>query len=246
MALESRGHSVVATARSREALKALDATMKLHLDVDDDASIVRAFEAAGDLDVVVNNAGFGVFGPCESVPLADVRGMFETNFFGPVRVMQMALPGMRQRNRGLIVNVSSLAGRVSRPLSGYYAASKYALEAVSEAMRFEVRQFGIKIVCIEPGFIRSSFESNMRSYGSRESPYDELAAKVAQGMAAIGSLEMPGPELVAQTIAEAVESDAPALHWPVGEDARKLIDAREQMPYPAFERWLSETLGIAP
>jgi NADP-dependent 3-hydroxy acid dehydrogenase YdfG len=128
--LKKRGFDVVATARRPETLDDLDVDGRLALDVTDDASVAAAVRAAGDIDALVNNAGIGVSGPVELVPLGEVRRLFETNFFGVVRMIQAVLPQMRARRSGTIVNVSSVSGKVAAPLSGFYAASKFALEAV--------------------------------------------------------------------------------------------------------------------
>jgi len=118
--LAGRGHSVVATARRPETLAALDVADRLALDVDSDASVAAALEAAGELDALVNNAGFGIGGPVEKVPLGEARRMFETNVFGAARMMQAVLPAWRERGRGTIVNVTSVSGVVAAPLSGFY------------------------------------------------------------------------------------------------------------------------------
>ena len=129
--LTKRGHEVVATARRAAAIDDLDVAARLALDVDDDESVVRAVQAAGELDGLVNNAGFGISGPVEQIPLDDVRAMMETNYLGVVRMVQAVLPAMRARGSGTIVNVSSIAGRVAPPLGGFYAASKFALEGLT-------------------------------------------------------------------------------------------------------------------
>lgn len=151
--LTMRGYDVVATARRPEVLDDLDVAQRLPLDVTEEASIRAAVAAAGEIDVLVNNAGIGVGGPIERVPLDRARVMFETNVWGPARMVQELAPGMRARRRGSIVNVTSLAGRVVGPLNGFYAASKWALEALSEAMNIELAHWGIKVIVIEPGFI---------------------------------------------------------------------------------------------
>ncbi|MDQ1479615.1 MAG: hypothetical protein QOI44_476, partial [Actinomycetota bacterium] len=149
--LMKRGHEVVATARRLEVLDDLDVTMRLALDVTSDASVAAAVAAAGEIDILVNNAGIGVGGPVEQVPLAEVQAMFDTNVWGAARMVQALAPGMRARSRGAIVNVTSLAGRAVAPLMGYYAASKWALEALSEAMDAELRHWNIRTIVIEPG-----------------------------------------------------------------------------------------------
>ncbi|HEX4777668.1 MAG TPA: SDR family oxidoreductase, partial [Acidimicrobiia bacterium] len=146
--LTKRGHAVVATARRPETIEELDVDTRLTLDVVDDESVRAAVAAAGDLDVLVNNAGYGIVGPVERLPLDEVRRMIETNVFGAWRMIQAVVPGMRARGSGVVVNVSSLAGRVSSPLNGGYSGSKYALEAMSEALHYEVGHFGIRVVLV--------------------------------------------------------------------------------------------------
>ena len=144
--LSTRGYDVVATARRRESLDDLKVAQALELDVDDEGSVAAAVVAAGPIDVLVNNAGFGVEGAIETVPLGEVRRMFETNFFGAARMIQAFVPGMRERGSGTIVNVTSTAGIAAPPLGGYYAASKFALEALSEALHLEVGHFGVRVL----------------------------------------------------------------------------------------------------
>ncbi|HTT86995.1 MAG TPA: SDR family oxidoreductase [Acidimicrobiales bacterium] len=174
--LKARGHEVVATARRPETLDGLDVDARLALDVTDDASVAAALSAAGEVDALVNNAGVSVGGPVEKVPLDEVRRLFETNFFGALRMAQAVLPQMRVRGRGTIVNVSSVNGRVAQPLSGSYAATKFALEAMSEALHFEAGHFGIRTVVIEPGYFRTNLGGARREFGVDSAPYDERRA----------------------------------------------------------------------
>src|SRR6478672_5670446 len=163
--LTKRGFEVIASARRPETLDDLDVAAALALDVDSDESVAAAVAAAGQIDVLVNNAGFGVIGPVESVPLAEVRRMFETNVFGVIRMIQAVVPQMRERGAGTIVNVTSLAGRVAPPFDGFYSATKFGLEGLSEALHYEVGHFGIRIVLIEPGVFETSFGDNATHYG---------------------------------------------------------------------------------
>lgn len=244
--LTKRGYEVVATARRPETLDDLDVAARLALDVDDDASVAAAVEAAGPVDVLVNNAGFGVSGPIESVPLSDVKAMYETNVFGAVRMIQAIVPGMRQRGTGgAIVNVSSVSGRVPPPLSGFYASTKYALEAVSEALHYEVGHFGIRVVLIEPGSIETSFGDNRRDVGVEGGPYEELARQFGDANSKlVGGAAAPGPQLVATAIAESLEAEPHRLRWPVGPDAELVIAARSSMDDAEFEATMRETLGL--
>jgi NAD(P)-dependent dehydrogenase (short-subunit alcohol dehydrogenase family) len=247
--LAARGHHVIATARRPETLADLDVTTRLALDVDSDASIAAALGAVGgarEIDVLVNNAGLGVSGPVEKVPLDEVRRMFETNFFGAVRMMQAVLPDMRTRGSGVVVNVTSVAGIVAAPLSGFYSATKYALEAVTEAARLELGHFGVRVLAVEPGYIETSFGDNSASYGEDVAPYDELAAvwEKAQGVIEGANGQPQTPELVARVIADAIETDDRRLHVPAGTDADMIIATRESMDYATFEATMRQMLEI--
>jgi NAD(P)-dependent dehydrogenase (short-subunit alcohol dehydrogenase family) len=239
--LKKRGFEVVATARRPETLDDLDVDGRLTLDVTDDASVAAAVDRAGIIDVLVNNAGISVSGPVELVPLVEVRRLFETNVFGALRMMQAVLPQMRARGTGTIVNVSSVSGKVAAPLSGSYAASKFALEALSEAMHVEMEHFGVRTIVIEPGYFKTEISQSGIAYGVDGPPYDELAEKTGAMTAALGRDAAPGPEVVAVAIADAVESPGP---WrvPVGKDAEMVLGARATMDDASFETAMREVL----
>jgi len=243
--LTKRGHDVVATARKPETLDELDVADRLRLDVDDDASVAEAVASAGELDAIVNNAGFGIVGPIEAVPLNEVQRMFETNLFGAVRMIQAVLPRMRERGSGTIVNVTSLAGRVTGPLGGFYASTKYALEAISEALHLEAGHFGIRVRVVEPGFFDTGFQGKEPRFALDRPPYDELD-RVWQGAfeKLQGGPEALGPEPVAAVIADALESDEPKLRWPVGADADMVLAARTTMDDETFEATMRGVLEL--
>ena len=160
------------------------------------------------------------------------------------RLIQAVAPGMRERGRGVIVNVSSLAGRVAPPLGGYYAASKWALEAISECLHLELGHFGIRVAIIEPGYFDTSFRSNTGRHGSDDPPYDELQ-RIWDG--ADGKLlggARPGPEAVAVAIADAVEGRETKLRWPVGKDAELVTGARASMDDEKFEATMRAMLNL--
>ncbi len=194
-----------------------------------------AVAQAEGVDALVNNAGWSAHGPIEKVPLEEVRRMFETNFFGAARMIQAIAPMMRAQQSGVIVNVSSMAGRVAAPLMGFYAASNSALEALSEALHFELGHFGIRVAVIEPGFVKSSFRANSTRYGTDDAPYDELQGEWAGSDDALIGGERPGPEIVGVAIADAVEGKRQELRWPVGKDAELVLKARGSMDDAAFE-----------
>ena len=242
--LKKRGYEVVATARRPEVLDDLDVDARLRLDVDDDASAQEAVAAAGQVDVLVNNAGFGIRGPVERVPLAEIRRMYETNVFGAVRMLQAVIPQMRERGGGTIVNVSSVAGRVGAPLNPYYSSTKFALEAISEAAHLELNHFGIRVAIIEPGYIDTGFEENAADFGIDSPPYDELARAWATSRAVLEGGGAPGPEIVAQAIADAIEADPPKLRWPVGTDAEMVLGTRASTDDATFEKLIRDAINF--
>ena len=243
--LTKRGFDVVATARRPETLEDLDVAAALALDVDSDESVAAAVAAAGPIDVLVNNAGFGVTGPVETVPLADVRRMFETNVFGVIRMIQAVVPQMRERGAGTIVNVSSLAGRVAPPFDGFYSATKFGVEGLSEALHYEVGHYGIRVVLIEPGVFETSFGENAQRYGMDNGAYDELEAQWEVARTRLpGGDDAPGPEQVAAAIAEAIEAKEHKLRHPVGADAELVTTVRAQLDDATFESTMRETLGL--
>jgi NAD(P)-dependent dehydrogenase (short-subunit alcohol dehydrogenase family) len=242
--LTKRGHDVVATARRPETIDDLDVAAKLSLDVDDDASVRDAVAAAGEIDALVNNAGFGVSGPVEQVTLDHGRSIMETNFFGAVRMVQAVLGQMRERERGVIVNVTSLAGRVAPPLGGFYSASKFALEGLSEALHYEVGHFGIRVRLVEPGIFATAFQG--KEYGFEITPpYDELEREWDTVRDLLtGGQDPSGPEPVAAVIADAVESEEPRLRWPVGADAEMVLAVRSTSTDEEFEAAMRGTLNL--
>ena len=184
ISLHAAGLTVYATARQVDALAGL-ARQGIHtlaLDVTDEASMTAAVaaveEAAGPVGVLVNNAGYGLYGPVEQLPMDEIRRQFETNFFGLVRLTQLVLPGMRRRGRGRILNVSSMGGRITLPGGAFYHASKHAVEALSDALRMEVAQFGIDVVLIEPGPVKT--------------PWNDVAAASLSTATPAGAGSSPG------------------------------------------------------
>lgn len=251
--LARRGHEVVATARRPDTIADLAAVdnvvAALHLDVTDEASVAASTTAAGEIDVVVNNAGWEVAGPVELVPLDEVRRMFETNYFGVIRMVQAFTPRMRLRGHGMFVNVSSVAGRVAGPFNGFYAGSKHAIEALSDSMHYELGHFGIRTVVIEPGGIDTSFQANIVHSGDHTPPYDELRAQWdASADVLRGGGDRPGPQLVADAIADAIDAVAAGSpgprRIPVGTDATLAINAVRSMDDEQFETSMRSLLGI--
>lgn len=239
--LIAAGHEVVATARNVELLADVPATQRLALDVTSDASVAAALEAAGPLDAIVNNAAIGGSGPLESYPLDRLRAMLETNTFGALRMIQAVAPSWRERGSGVIVNVSSVQGRVGTPLGGSYAASKWALEAMSETLHYELGHFGIRIVIIEPGYIAPGMKANEEHLG--DAVYDELRRQWAGTDSKVVGVR-PGPELVGRAIVAAITDPGTPLRVPVGQDAEMILGVRHQLDDATFESTMRQTLGL--
>jgi NAD(P)-dependent dehydrogenase (short-subunit alcohol dehydrogenase family) len=206
--------------------------------------VAAAVAAAGEIEALVNNAGWGANGPVERVPIDVAQRMFETNFFGAARMIQAVVPGMRARGRGVIVNISSVAGRVAPPLSGFYAASKFALEGLSETLHYELGHFGIRVAIVEPGYVQSSFRDNSQQFGTDSAPYDELQRVWSGSDETLVGGERPGPEFVGAAIADAVEGTDSVLRWPVGKDAEMVTKARASMDDESFETAMRSMLKL--
>src|SRR6476646_8688600 len=240
--LANRGHSVVATDVS--ALSGLEGIQSHVLDVTSDDCVARCLEEVGPLDAIVNNAGItSGGGPVEAYPLDRIRQMFETNTLRALRVIQAVLPAWRKRGSGVIVNVSSVSGRLSAPLEAAYSASKFALEAFTESLQFEVRHFGIRSVLIDPGAIASGVKESELHKGSAD--YAGLWEQWAGAHTKmIGPSGRPGPEVVALAIASAIEDPATPLRVPVGQDAQMILGMRRSLDDQALEDAMRKALGI--
>lgn len=256
LAFARRGDRVFATMRDPRAGLALEeagtaerlALEVLRLDVCDPASIDAAFAHAtetGPLDVLVNNAGVELRSSIEDASDEDVRHQFDTNVFGVLRTIRAALPAMRARRSGTIVNVSSIAGIVARPYGGLYAASKHALEAISEALHFEVQPFGIRVVLIEPGQYGTRLLDNaiIGAGFNAASPYWERAERfdVAIKQLRPGGVAGSAAE-VARLIVDAVDDPEPRLRYLAGGDAQTIASTYRQLAFEDYERVMRQTL----
>ena len=246
--------TVYATARKPEAIADLEhaGCRTLALDVTDEDSMRTAVEqveqAEGGVWALVNNAGYSQSGALESVPMDQLRKQFETNVFGLVRMCQLVLPKMREQRDGRIVNLSSMGGRLTFPGGGAYHATKYAVEALSDVLRFEVGGFGIQVVLIEPGLIRTEFGNaavgSMRAVDA-EGPYGKFNAAVAATTA--GAYNGPlarlgaGPDAVARTIEKALTKRKPKPRYPVTASARIMLAQRALLPDRAWDAVVGTT-----
>lgn len=235
VSLARRGHSVIATMRNlRGATELRDIMAKeqlpitiSELDVNDDSSVETCFRAVlaehGSIDVLVNNAGLGLGGAVEELPLDVFREVMETNFFGVLRCIKAVLPSMRKRRSGCIVNVSSVAGRVALPPQAGYAASKWALEALSECLAQEVRAFNVRVAIVEPGVIATPIFGKARPLPA-QSPYPHRRRQRALFAA---SLAHPtSPYVVGEKICDIIDGDSWQLRYPVGPDSEALLKWR--------------------
>jgi NAD(P)-dependent dehydrogenase (short-subunit alcohol dehydrogenase family) len=217
--LASRGHRVFGTSRKPSGKSG--AVDLIPMDVTDERSVQegvhRVVGEAGRLDVVVNNAGMGFAGAVEETSIEEARQQFYTNFFGVLRVCRAALPILRRQQSGLIVNISSIGGVIGLPFEGLYSASKFALEGLSEALRLEVRQFGIRVVLVEPGDIRTSFGANrVQTRESRGNSAYQASMETVLGVIRHDEDHAPAPDRVALLVGKIVEKRSPALRYPVG------------------------------
>lgn len=242
--LTERGHDVVATARDLSSLERLDVAQRLALDVVDPLSVEAAVHAAGTVDALVNNAGIGMGGPLESYPIDLGEAVFATNVFGPLRLIQAVVPSMRERGSGVIVNVSSVEGIVATPLHGVYAASKHALEALSESLRHEVGHFGLRVVAIEPGYFATAMRDKPSPIDIDATPYADLHRQWLGTDEKLLGGDRPGPEPVARAIADAIEDPETPLRVPVGDDAVMVTATRRELDDAAFEATMRTTLGL--
>ena len=249
--LAERGYDVYATARRPESIEDLRerGCKTLALDVTDEESmrgaVAEVEQAAGAVDALVNNAGYSQSGAAESVRMEDVRKQFETNVFGLLRMCQLVLPAMRKQGFGRIVNISSMGGKVVFPGGGMYHATKFAVEAMSDAMRFEVESFGVGVAIVEPGLIRTAFgDAAVQSiHGGTEDdgPYAEFNAAVAATTAGaydgpMAKLAGAGPEAVAKTIERAIKARRPRTRYPVTASARIMMAQHALLPDRLWDR----------
>ena len=222
----------------------------IQLDVNDDASIrnsIKRIERENErIDVLVNNAGYGLVGAFEDLSVEEIKSQFETNIFGVIRLTQQVLPIMRKQKSGKIVNVSSGAGRIGFPGMSAYVSSKFALEGLSESMSYELEPFGIKVVIIEPGVIRTNFKKNsVMSKKSLDnssiSPYSSIIQKIDSSISSIIEHATP-PEEVAKTILHAITSNNPELRYLVGNDMIMMVETKKSMSEEDFRKMMMQSI----
>jgi NAD(P)-dependent dehydrogenase (short-subunit alcohol dehydrogenase family) len=219
----------------------------LELDVDDEKSVKSAIAQILNqkqrIDVLVNNAGWGLWGCVEDVSIDEFKEQFETNFFSIIRLIQKVAPAMRKQGSGTIVNVSSVVGRIGFPASPAYISSKFALEGLSESMRFEFAPFGVDVIIIEPGVIKTDFMKNMKMAKKSElnTVYKDITTKVVSGVKMMVEMGTP-PKEVANTIVKAIKDKKPLPRYVVGNDALMFLEAKKSKTDIEFENYLKKEL----
>ena len=251
--LHKLGYTVYAAARRTDRLEQL-ATIGIHaltMDVTDDESMTSGIEKiiteTGHIDVLINNAGYGSFGAIEDVPIDEARRQFEVNVFGLARLTQLVLPHMRAQRSGTIINISSIGGRFTTLLGGWYHASKHAVEALSDALRMETTPFGIDVVVIEPGLIRtewSGIAANHLEETAEGSAYASQIKAVANSMRSESTNKRQSPpSVIADTVEKIVTARKPRTRYVVGFAAKPLVTLRRILPDRAFDRLISAGQG---
>ena len=245
----SRGSEQITDIAKRENLP----LQVIQLDVDNDKSVSDAINTIvkdnGRIDIVINNAGYALAGPFEETSNEEIRAQFETNFFGAVRIMQAAIPIMREQRRGKIVNITSMGGRIAVPLDSMYHGTKFALEGVSESLQYELEPFGIKIILIEPGAVGSNFWKNLKiaskttSPDNIDSPYKQIVNNVSESFKQMQQNTIH-PSEVANVVLQAVLSDNPDFRYVVGKDAAAILEARRNMFDREFQLFMKGQFNL--
>ncbi len=255
LALAREGYFTFATMRDvkkADAVKKIAEEENLHLkvielDVDNEDSVENAIKSIIDekqrIDVLVNNAGWGIWGTGEDVSLEEFREQFETNFFSVVRLIQKVAPTMRKQGSGNIVNISSIAGRIGFPVSTAYISSKFALEGFSESLRFELGEFGINVIIIEPGVIKTNFFDSMRTAKKADvgETYRDITLKVITGVKMMAEMGTH-PKEVANVIINSIKEEKPLPRYVVGNDAAMFLEAKKMKTDIEFENYLKKEL----
>jgi NAD(P)-dependent dehydrogenase (short-subunit alcohol dehydrogenase family) len=252
-ALLAKGFTVYAVARRVERMSALESegVHVFAMDVTDDASMVAGIERIiteqGRIDILVNNAGYGSYGAVEDVPIDEARRQFEVNVFGLARLVQLVTPHMRSRRSGRIINISSIGGKFYEPFGAWYHATKFAVEGFSDSLRMELRPFGIQVVLIEPGPIRTEWNEIARDSlleRSGDGAYADWARKAHGVMERFDEpSRASSPEEVADKIVKAALAKRPAARYPVGRGARVITTSRDLLPDRVFDEVVSRTYG---
>ena len=261
LALAKNGYLTYATMRNlakRDTIQSIAEKQHLpirtvQLDVTDENSVKNAIQSilseSGRIDLLVNNAGYGLTGAFEDIGIDEIKSLFETNVFGVIRVTQAVLPIMRKKGSGRIINISSGAGRIGYPGGSAYVSSKFALEGLTESMAFEVEQFGIKTVLVEPGFIRTNFAENIviaKKAQDPNSPYSQMMMQMKSSSHRRRMIEnAPDADLVASVIVEAATAKEPNLRYLAGKDVQQMVAAKKSMSDEEFQKMIMQGIKDA-
>lgn len=256
LALAKNGYLTYATMRNLAKQDSIQSVAdKQHLpirtvqlDVTDENSVKNAIQSilseSGRIDLLVNNAGYGLTGAFEDIGMDEIKSLYETNVFGVIRITQAVLPIMRKQGSGRIINISSGAGRIGFPGSSAYVSSKFALEGLTESMAFEVEQFGIKTVLVEPGFIRTNFAENIvtaKKAQDPNSPYSQMMMQMKSSSHRRRMIEnAPDADLVASVIVEAATAKEPNLRYLAGKDVQQMVAAKKSMSDEEFQKMIMQ------
>lgn len=240
------GHTVYAVARSVDKMKDLEElgghVLKMDVTSEEDIEkvVAQVIEEQGRIDVLWNNAGFGLYGPVEDLSMERVQQQFEVNVFGVARLTKKVLPYMREQKEGLIINTSSMGGKIYTPLGAWYHASKHAIEGYSDCLRMEVAEFGIKVVVLEPGMINTGFNATVRdnfSFESQNGPYKRLVNGYIKAM---DNNPTPGssPEVISRTILKIINSKNPKTRYLVGRGGKLLVFVRRLIGDKLYDKMM--------
>jgi NAD(P)-dependent dehydrogenase (short-subunit alcohol dehydrogenase family) len=251
--LASNGFRVYATMRNLQKANEINEIAKteslplsvIQLDVTDNVSVTKAIDTViserGRIDVLVNNAGYGLIGSIEDISVEELKAQFETNVFGTFGVIQAVLPHMREQRSGAIINISSVAGRIGLPLFSAYVSTKFALEGLSESMAYELQPFGIKVAIIDSGSINTNFRSELAAQATKDSPYYTMTRSTVE---AIEGMVRRGihPKEVAKVVIDAIDNSKPELRYIVGKDAEEIIEASRKLPEQELFQTISRNI----
>jgi len=249
---QERDWNVVATMRtpeSEEDLTTLDNVLVTRLDVLDRSSIAesveRGIERFGKIDVLLNNAGYGAYGPLEAFPMDRIRRQFDVNVLGLLAVTQEVLPHFRKHRDGIVINISSVGGKITFPLGTLYHGTKFAVEGISEALNFELEQFGCRVKIVEPGFIRTDFAGRSFDFVNDESmiDYQELVGRLFQSIEGFMA-NASEPSVVAEVVYQAATDGTGQLRYTAGEDARQIVEARRSLSDDEFLQNIKAQFGL--
>jgi len=256
LALARNGYLTYATMRNLAKRDSVQSTAEkqhlsirtVQLDVTDENSVKNAIQSilseSGRIDLLVNNAGYGLTGALEDIRIDEIRALYETNLFGVIRVTQAILPTMRKQGSGRIINISSGAGRIGYPGGSAYVSSKFALEGLSESMAYEIEQFGIRTVLVEPGFVRTNFGENIvitKKAQDPNSPYSQMMMQMKSSPYRRRMIENASDaDLVASVVVEAATAKEPNLRYLAGKDVQQMVAAKKNMSDEEFQKMIRQ------